>query len=393
MTLRIPNDDETLKKCLDIDTARDYLVYPKYPELEGIYYDGMQTAMQNKENQAEFDKMQSQWDPIKQRKLNRLLRDGAKAKQNMTLEDMTSDDYPNNILFKNPTELRKLITKLYVQEQNRLNVDQHRIEVLLPNLQGGVTREDIIKVIKKALSGDTKGSTIETDSDYWESLSHLLPEDIDQETLDLIAQENKRLVQEMQDNTRYLLSPRGDLLEITDDNLKQLGFESILFEMDPRNKRDTTVTVKIGKFNFKLLLDEFFTFKQADTKNGLLLPADGEYLKNIILSHLHEIRCSDKLNVAGGNTGQQTGGRSAFHSRRAHRRELPAGQSPTTEQISRSWEHYHVDLIRMNKEALAKGATKEYTFVFEVESIATTGIGPVRSQAPDATKKLNAITA
>ncbi len=387
----IPNDDEVLKKAIDIDAARDYYIYLKYPELKDKYYTGLQQALSKKENMIAFQNIQKEWDPVKLRKLKMLFSKGAKDTTNMTMDDMTSGGYPNDIIFKNPSDLRKLVTKLSVQEHNRLDPSKTRINVVLPNFQGGSNIQNISELIKTALDKDSKDKTAQTDETYWESLAYLHPENIDQEKLELIAKENERLVQEMQTDTRYLLSPRGDLLEISDEDLKNLGFKAIAYEMDPKNKRDTVVTVKIGNFTFKLLLDEFFTFKQADTKDGLLLPPDAEFLKNIILSHLREIRCSEKLNEAGEDKNTQEGGRSAFYSRRAHRRKLPMGQSPSTEQIQRTWEHYNIDIPRLNQEARNKGEEKQVTFVFEVENIAASGIGPVRSKAPEATKRLRAI--
>lgn len=387
----VPNDDENLKKSMDLDMARDYYVYVKYPELKSQYYGGLNQSFNKKENLVEFQKMCAQWDQAKLKKLTHLLDNGSKDKSAMTMEDMTADEYPNNVIFKNPSELRKLVTKLFVQERNRSNPDEQRIDIVLPNFQGGIDNHEAASGIKNVLMRENKKPEIETDEAYWESLSHLHPENIDHEKLELIAQENQRLTQEIQTDTRYLLSPRGDLLEVADDDLKNLGFETMLYEMDPQNKRDTVVTVKIGNFSFRLLLDEFFTFKQADTKNGLLLPPDGEFLKNIILSHLREIRCSEKLKEVGEDKTPEAGGKSAFYSRRAHRRKLPTGQTPSAEQIQRTWEHYHIDIPRINQETKAHGEEKQITFVFEVKNIAASGLGPVRSQAPDATKKLRQI--
>lgn len=389
-----PNDDATFKKAIDIDTARDYYIYLKYPELEDKYYKGLQETLGKKENLVEFQKLRKQWDPDKLRKLNNLFNRGSKNTGSMTMDDMTSDDFPNNIIFKNPSELRKLATKLFIQEQNRLDPESEHTNIILPNFQGGSDAQGSVELIKSALTKEAKDMGAQTDEAYFESLSYLHPETVNKEKLELIAQENQRLTQEMQTDTRYLLSPRGDQLEISDDDLKNLGFKTITYEMDKKNKRDTVVSVKIGNFTFRLLLDEFFTFKQADTKNGLLLPPNSEYLKHVILSHLREIRCSEKLNELGEDRNKaETGGKSAFYSRRAHRRKLPSGQSPSIEQIQRTWEHYHIDIPRMNKEAQAKGEEKQITFVFEVQNIAVSGLGPVRSQAPDATKNLKNILA
>lgn len=388
-----PNDDESLKKVLDLDVARDYYIYLKYPELKDRYYKGIEQIMKKKENVMEYQKLKTTWDPIKLRKLENLFSRGQKDKSSMTLDDITSNEYPNNIVFRNPGELRKLIIKLFVQETNRSNPNQQRVEIVLPNFQGGFDTHNIAVNIKNALQKENKEQNTETDEKYWESLSYLHPENIDNKILEIITEENQRLIQEMQNDTRYLLSPRGDLLEITDGNLKDLGFESVLYKMDQQNKRDTTVVVKIGNFSFKLLLDEFFTFKQADTKEGLLLPIDGEFLKHVILSHLREIRCSEKLKESGESKNPEEAGHSAFYSRRAHRRKLPVGQSPSSDQIHRTWEHYHIDIPRINGEAQSRGEEKQITFVFEVKNIAASGLGPVRSQAPDATKRLNEITA
>lgn len=390
----VPNDDATLKKAIDIDATRDYYIYLKYPELKDKYYKGLHESLGKKENLAEFQRMQKQWDPVKLRKLSNLFNRGSKDHGNMTMDDMTSNDYPNNVVFKNPGELRKLVTRLFIQERNRLNPETEHTNIVLPNFQGGSDAQGLPDLIKSALTKEAKDAVIHTDEAYLESLAYLHPETVNKEKLELIAQENQRLTQEIQTDTRYLLSPRGDQLEISDEDLKNLGFKTITYEMDKKNKRDTIVSVKIGNFTFRLLLDEFFTFKQADTKNGLLLPPNAEYLKHVILSHLREIRCSEKLNELGEDKNKtETGGKSAFYSRRAHRRKLPSGQSPSTEQIQRTWEHYHIDISRMNTEAQVKGEEKQITFVFEVQNIAVSGLGPIRSQTPDATKRLKTILA
>jgi len=180
---------------------------------------------------------------------------------------------------------------------------------------------------------------------------------------------------------------------MVDGDIKELGFKSILYEMDRDNKRETVVTVEVGNFLFRIKLNEDLSFQGPEGSGDVVLPLAGEFIEHLIVSHLHEICCSEKVNEVGSvDDGDREGGdgRRAFRGRRGHLRWLPDGQSPAPDQISRARDEYQIDLVRLNGEAKAAGKSRKRTFVSEAK-VAISGVGPVVSRAPEATKKLHEI--
>ncbi len=224
--------------------------------------------------------------------------------------------------------------------------------------------------------------------EYWQTLAHMVPEATNEnQILRQLAEINERIRNEIRDNTTHLLSPRGDLIEITDPLLREWGFQSILFEMDARNRRDTIATVNIGNYQYRALLDEYFSLRTTETRQGITLSQRGNFILNVILSHLREIRCTENVGEVSG--GEQGGGEEhLFFSRRAHLRRLPENHNPTPEQIRKALSTYDIDLIRINREARLRGELRKRTFVFESEISALAGRGPIRSRAPDAMREL-----
>jgi hypothetical protein len=246
--------------------------------------------------------------------------------------------------------------------------------------------------INQELTKENTENKILEGEDYWGTLSWLIPEQIlEERQMVSLIESNQSLQRDIRDNTRYLLSPRGDLVEITDNLLKELGFKSILYEMDNRNRRDTIVTVKAGNFEYRILVDEYLSLREIKNKKIMHLPLSANFISNIILSHLREIRCSEKVNEVSENINGGDGARRAFTARRPHLRRLPTGQEPTTEQIKKALKTYDIDIIRINREAQTRGETRKITFVFEAQNVAIAGQNPVHSRAPEATKKLQEI--
>ena len=223
---------------------------------------------------------------------------------------------------------------------------------------------------------------------YWQTLAHMVPEASNEDhILRQLAEINEGIRRDIRDNTTHLLSPRGDLIEITDPLLREWGFQSILFEMDARNRRDTIVTIDVERYQYRALLDEYFSLRTTETRQGITLSQRGNFILNVMLSHLREIRCTENVDeVSGGEQGE--GEEHLFFSRRAHLRRLPENHNPTPEQIRRALTTYDIDLIRINREARLRGEHRKRTFVFETEISALAGRGPIRSRAPDAMREL-----
>ncbi len=230
---------------------------------------------------------------------------------------------------------------------------------------------------------------------YWRTLGHLVPEamvdpDKAREIRDQLRLDNERLIQEMRDDSIHFLSPRGDQIDFSDPILADLGFKGITFEMDPRNRRDTIVSLNVGNFTYQAVLDEYFALRETGPEGrSVVLPDDGELLRNILLSHLHAIRCTDTVKDTEAALPGESGERS-FRGRRAHRRILAEGYSPTRAQILLILRDYDIDLNRWNEERARQGKERRVTYVKESEADTNQG-APVRSVAPQATNKLRAI--
>ena len=226
---------------------------------------------------------------------------------------------------------------------------------------------------------------------YWQTLAHMVPEASNEDQiLRQLAEINEEIRRDIRDNTTHLLSPRGDLIEIIDPLLREWGFRSILFAMDARNRRGTIVTIDIENYQYRALLDEYFSLRTTETRQGITLSQRGNFILHVILSHLREIRCTE--NVGEISTGEHGEGEEhLFFSRRAHLRRLPENHNPTPEQIRRALATYNIDLIRINREARLRGELRKRTFVFETEISTLAGRGPIRSRAPDAMRELTAL--
>lgn len=256
-------------------------------------------------------------------------------------------------------------------------------------------------VIREAVHAPRKDSIVIEDAEKWQTLCFLLPEELQaQEHLRALGDVNEQLKETIRIDTKYLLSPRGDMLVIDDVLLQKDGFSSITFQMDPKNKRDTIVTVAVGTVQYRILLDEFFNLCHPQTREMLSFPWEGSFIQHIILSHLHEIRCTGNVSeFPGGHTGsldnQEQQGRRRFFGRRARRHILPEGQKPTAQQIERVLAEYDIDLVRLNREAQARGDIRRITFDFEAlpRESATAHTAPLRSRAPQATARLHEIIA
>jgi hypothetical protein len=334
-------------------------------------------------------------DPSRCKKLQELLHkndvDGIGLAQ-WEAETIDPDQFPFNILVQQIGPLRKWYNHQIAMEYQNMK-GASAISLHLPKMSAIFqANEHLAHVIQTAMFQENTNGKILEEEDYWDTLSYLVPPQIqEKEQLAALIETNQFLQRDIRNNTRYLLSPRGDLIEITDNILKSLGFQSILYEMDNRNRRDTIVTVKVGNFEYRILLDEYLSLRETKSRKTLHLPLSAHFVTNIILSHLREIRCSEKVNDINGGTNGGEGARRAFTARRPHLRHLPTGQKPTTEQIQRALTTYDIDIIRINREAETRGENRKITFVFEAQNIVIVGQGPVHSRAPEATKKLQEI--
>lgn len=272
------------------------------------------------------------------------------------------------------------------------------VNLALPLYEGTVAFKDhaeIAKYIASHLNQPNPDQQSLSEPKFWQTLTYLKPELNDTQQKQL-AQLNRNLTDGLKYNAQYFLNPSGDQIKITDPLLTELGFKQIKFKMDPRNRRDTEAELMIGSFPYKIVIDEFTALRNIETLDSLLLPKAGDFLKHIILSHLHAIRCgAEVIGEAGAESAVHSGGdanqsaTALARPRRAHRRQLPKGHKPTPEQIELAMREYDVDLIRENAERAARGLGP-VTFVKEVTDVSYSS--PIISRAtPEVTAELQRI--
>jgi len=276
-------------------------------------------------------------------------------------------------LTSQPGPLREFINELIAQELERQS-GQPALNLHLPDHSGAIkfqSNEDIIPYIIECLNKPNQEQKITTGEKHWQTLTHLTPK-FSNEQLKGLTELNRRMADDLKYNTRYLLNPSGDKIIITDPTLINLGFKYVQFDMDPRNRRDTIITLMAGNFPYSVILDEFIALKNNDDlENSLNLPKNGSFLIYMILSHLHAIRCHDATEIITEHKNETSkNGKETLLSRprRAHIRRLPKGHKPTAEQIEWALKEYDIDLIRINKERELRGL-ELVTFVSEVKDI------------------------
>ncbi len=225
---------------------------------------------------------------------------------------------------------------------------------------------------------------------YWNTLGYLVPEQLGQrEWLALLGQ-NTQMRDDMVVDKRHSLSPRGDHVEVMNSSLRDLGFDSIDFTMHPERRDVTLVSLRVGNAMFRCHLDREYNFREHGTGNNLGLSQTSPFLEFVVLSHLHEIHNTDPSHRQQQVFGMEGAPKRVEH-RRAHRRVLPEGYSPTQDQITKIITEYGIDLVRQNRLRQARGERQLITWVSEVKPEDIVGRGPVYSRGDKASLRLHDI--
>lgn len=386
-------NDATLKKAMEIDGVFYYLSHIMDGEAIEQLRHHQQALFAQQTIIDEISRIQRA-DPVRFRALfNHYERPTQAGGVGVYNEGELPTDFPLTLIVGDIGPLRRLLNDRMALEMQRSGDGQIVSMLDIPGnvgVRGAATLSAMGELVRTQLT-DRTGERIIMDTEaHWRTLAFLLPQEVNARTQwSDIADANQQLRRDMVEQSRYLFSPRGDEVEITDSMLRALGFRTITYQMNPRNRRETRVTLAIGNHcTCNAMLDEHFTLRDTQGR-GIQLPQHGAFLENVLLSHMHEIRCSERVNEVGGSSSAAHGDRRrAFTSRRAHRRVLPEGQSPTHEQIARILDEYDIDLVRANREREAAGESRRVTYVHEVDQVAVAGAGPVRSRTPEATRQL-----
>jgi hypothetical protein len=250
------------------------------------------------------------------------------------------------------------------------------------------TAAEAANIVQTHLQAETFDGVIEQRT-FWNTLGYLVPENLGSRAWRRLLRENVTLRDEMVVDKRHSLSPRGDRMEIMNTTLRDLSFRDIDFYMDPRQKDVTRVTIRVGNAAFSCSLDREYNFRENGTNHNLGLSQTSPFLEFVVLSHLHQIHNADP-SQRGGGKAEAKHPRRVEH-RRAHRRVLQLGSSPSEEQISKAIDEYGIDLVRQNRLRLARGEQQLITWVSEVRPEDVAGRGPVYSEGDKASMRLHDI--
>jgi len=332
--------------------------------------------------------------------LRRYFGKSAHPSNGLNVRELKDDrSYPESLLSYSPGFLG-VWNNEHIAQAASIETGNKMINVALPGTKAIFELDGNIGAHMKGMIEGADKSKIIEDELGWRSLQYLVPKEVlDEEVKISLIEDNERLIDEMRKNPRFLLSPRGDIVLIKDDVLTPLGIQDILFKLNSPNKKETQVIVNVCGMQFSVLLDDRCRFKfkeffRSMSGRKMLVANESLFIENVILSHLHAIKCSEKVyEIATEKNGEVEieKARKAFTSRRAHRRILTEGHKPTHKQIENIFSKYEIDIIRMNLERKAGGEAREVTYVSEVENIAIGGKDPIKSIAPDATKALRDI--
>lgn len=382
-------DDHVLKRTMEIDGAMTFLAHNTDPELLAARDATNDRVAESPDfmqgMRGLFQKYPKRMDDLSQFYNNPIARSGLAVLPADAAKRMSH--FPYTLILQNPGPLR-----IWLNERMASELQRHgdfRINASLPNYEGIIGIESLEDVIQQRLQEPYNGPPV-SDQRFWETLTYLFPNAInDLEQFRDFTAANETLRTEMKQASHHLLSPRGDEVEITDDELRALGFRSALYAMNPKQKRETDITLVMGdgRYTYRARLDEYFALRHSNTGDAIQLPTHGAFLEHVLLSHLHEIRCTGtaKESVEGkpGNGPERKVG-----ARRAHRRVLAEGQKPTPEQIAIILSEYEIDLVRWNREREATGETRKVTYVMESKNDDERST-PVHSRSVSATKRLH----
>lgn len=395
MLMMFDRDDAVLKKAMEIDFGVLFYTNTRFPEMHDQHREHMHFIM----DQPEFQKRLIKDIGRDKARYDALVQFYSMPQDNLgvqsvdpTAQNEIMKQFPYNLLFQDIGPLRKWLNEALADELS-IRKGKKAVTLDFPYATGVYEGESAATAIYTALHAPNTDDRQMEEARYWRTLAHFIDKRLENDdALELFRNSNQKLIAGMNDS-QYLLNPSGDEIEIVDPLLQPMGFKRILFEANRKNGLETLVTLTVGNFQYRALLDEHSALRDHNTRESIVLPSTGVFLQYIILGHLYELRCANRVKESGGGGG--AGVEQKARSRRPHRRELPIGTRPTPEQIIHVLEKYHIDLERMNREraAAAQGkGEKDFqrcTYVSEVESVS--GGLPIRSRAPEATALLQKI--
>ena len=369
-------DDELLRQQLEIDAVTWYFLQKFFPEKHLQMQKSIGEIVKLPETQkaaSEFTKRQ----PARMKILSDFYNDIDIKSGLSPVDPEKLKEWPYDLIM-NGGPLRKLFNE-------RVSLEGNQVALFLPNKgdslfsYGSNVNEIILGDLKSEPSPNKR--TIK-DRNIVGTIFYLSPE-LKEEELGLLERDNVNLKKEIISERVHFVSPRGDKVIITDEELAGLGIRSILFELG-NSRTMTDITIEIENYKFELTLDRNFVLLDKDGRRRLPISFKrGAFVESVILNYLKEILCTGNVEVGENaiSLDQSAEAEKEFNGRRAHLRKLPAGMGYTEKQrLVALQEQDDLDLGRLNAELGLTRETGQKTFVKAVEG----GEEPMILRAPRA---------
>lgn len=364
----ISPDDEVNKRAVDVDFLLNSFDFPNNSkptatELYHKYEHRMIEAYRNESNR--FDG--SLYHAYTMKSLEPHSREGKIIRRNIRLvqlrnnldraDERALDGLSDRFFAKDGkmTKMRRALNRMVARALGKnVEYDPEFGELL------GQSDTDSRFLLKKFL--ECHEQTVQVDS-VFESIGYILPA-LSEDELYTLPNRVLELREKIQNDARYLVSPRGDKLVIDDPNLRELGITSIHFR-PKKSVIDMDVILRVGNVDCVLHLDESLILSSHDTGQQLEI-SNESFVKvsELIFSHLHHILC-EKIPGDGSTNSDESGFDSHVKVRRAHLRHLPKGYAYTAQQAVIALKNYGVNLAQYNLLRKLSKSDGQYTLVTE----------------------------
>lgn len=204
-------------------------------------------------------------------------------------------------------------------------------------------------------------------------LSYLRP-DINSEQITILSSLNRQLKHDLtvgrEDKMLRGVSMRGNLVEVTDNKLLDLGFKSMHFEKGVKAGL-TNVIINVGNYSVHLSIDLKQRLVNAGgneiTKPPLSIPwLSAKWFETVVLAHLHEVSFVEPKTKGGiETTSDEVLQNETVVARDGHLRRLAPGWVYGSEQVTLATEEKGWDLVAINK-AREETNMRPVTYVKEV---------------------------
>lgn len=299
-------------------------------------------------------------------------------------EDVVNPEkFPRDLLCQ-PRELRVLYNKRFLGWLKDQEYFPYKDVMLLWMPYGQMKAinvfEDIHEEAGTILKGAFeygKGVTTISGEAVNTALEYLRPGDIDDEDNGWLVDYRDSLRRVVFEEPDYDIHPRGEKINIDDDNLSNFGIKSIQFDLHEKSM-DTVVTIEIAKYRMRLRLDEYYQLRKIQGHNEISDEAK-VWWESVILSHLKPL--ITRREKSETFLRQSSAGRhkelteKEFGQRKAHRRRLQEGDMFTVEQYLEVLDRRgRPDLVKFN--AIRGLTTRQYEKIMARFEEAGVELGP-----------------